>query len=192
VEKLTGQNLEDYIKRILFAPLEMKDTMFNPPKNLLGRIAPTEDDPWRKRVAHGEVHDENAYAMGGVSGHAGLFSTVRDLAKFCQLLLNGGIYNGKRILKRSTIEYFTKKVDIPESTRALGWDTPSKEGSSAGRFVSSKAFGHTGFTGTSIWIDPEKDLFVVFLTNRVHPTRENQKIREVRQRVHDAIFSSIK
>jgi len=192
VEKLTGENLEDYIKRILFDPLEMKDTMFNPPKNLLGRIAPTEDDPWRKRVAHGEVHDENAYAMGGVSGHAGLFSTVRDLAKFCQLLLNGGIYNGKRILKRSTIEYFTKKVDIPESTRALGWDTPSKEGSSAGRFVSSKAFGHTGFTGTSIWIDPEKDLFVVFLTNRVHPTRENQKIREVRQRVHDAIFSSIK
>jgi len=192
VEKLTGENLEDYIKRILFDPLEMKDTMFNPPKNLLGRIAPTEDDPWRKRVVHGEVHDENAYAMGGVSGHAGLFSTVRDLAKFCQLLLNGGIYNGKRILKRSTIEYFTKKVDIPESTRALGWDTPSKEGSSAGRFVSSKAFGHTGFTGTSIWIDPEKDLFVVFLTNRVHPTRENQKIREVRQRVHDAIFSSIK
>lgn len=192
VEKLTGQNLEDYIKRILFDPLEMKDTMFNPPKTLLGRIAPTEDDPWRKKVVHGEVHDENTYAMGGVSAHAGLFSTVKDLAKFCQMLLNGGIYNGKRILKRSTIEYFTKRVDIPESTRALGWDTPSKEGSSAGRFVSSKAFGHTGFTGTSMWIDPEKDLFVVFLTNRVHPTRENQKIREVRPKVHDAIFSGIK
>lgn len=192
VEKLTGQNLKDYIKRILFEPLGMKDTMFNPPKTLLGRIAPTEDDPWRKRIVHGEVHDENAYAMGGISGHAGLFSTVRDLAKFCQLLFNGGIYNGKRILKRSTIEYFTKRAGIPESTRALGWDTPSKEGSSAGRFVSSKAFGHTGFTGTSIWIDPEKDLFVVFLTNRVHPNRENQKIRDVRPKVHDAIFSGIK
>lgn len=192
IEKLTGEKLENYINRILFQPLGMKDTMFNPPKILLQRIAPTEDDPWRKRVAHGEVHDENAYAMGGVSGHAGLFSDVVDLSKFCQLLLNGGIFDGKRILKRSTIEYFTKRVDIPESTRALGWDTPSKEGSSAGRFVSSKAFGHTGFTGTSIWIDPEKDVFVVFLTNRVHPTRENQKIREVRPKVHDAIFSALK
>lgn len=192
VEKLTGERLENYIKRILFDPLGMKDTMFNPPKILLPRIAPTEDDPWRKRIVHGEVHDENAYAMGGVSGHAGLFSTVQDLAKFCQFLLNGGIYDGKRILKRSTIEFFTKKVDIPESTRALGWDTPSKEGSSAGKFVSSNAFGHTGFTGTSIWIDPEKDVFVVFLTNRVHPTRENQKIREVRPKVHDAIFSAVK
>lgn len=191
IEKLTGERLENYINRILFQPLGMKDTMFNPSKNLIQRIAPTENDPWRKRIVHGEVHDENAYAMGGVSGHAGLFSTVIDLAKFCQLLLNGGIFDGKRILKRSTIEYFTKKVDIPESTRALGWDTPSKEGSSAGKFVSSNAFGHTGFTGTSIWIDPEKDIFVVLLTNRVHPTRENQKIREVRPKVHDAIFSEV-
>ncbi len=192
IEKLTGEKLENYINRILFQPLGMKDTMFNPPKNLISRIAPTEHDPWRKRVVHGEVHDENSFAMGGISGHAGLFSTVHDLAKFCQLLLNGGIYDGKRILKRSTIEYFTKKVSIPDSTRALGWDTPSMEGSSAGKFVSPKAFGHTGFTGTSIWIDPEKDIFVVLLTNRVHPTRENQKIREVRPRVHDAIFSALK
>ncbi|MGQ9619023.1 MAG: glycoside hydrolase family 3 N-terminal domain-containing protein [Candidatus Aminicenantia bacterium] len=189
VEKVSGENLENYIKKVLFEPLGMKNTMFNPPDRLKARIAPTEDDPWRKRIVKGEVHDENAYAMGGVSGHAGLFSTTEDLAKFCQLLLNGGIYGGKRILKRSTIEYFTRKAEILESTRALGWDTPSKEGSTAGKFVSTKAFGHTGFTGTSIWIDPEKEIFVVLLTNRVHLTRENQKIKEVRPRVHDAVFS---
>jgi CubicO group peptidase (beta-lactamase class C family) len=128
--------------------------------------------------------------MGGVAPHAGLFSTARDLAVFCQMLLNGGVYAHQRLLKRSTLDVFTARQRIPDSSRALGWDTRS-EPSSSGRHFSSRAYGHTGFTGTSIWIDPEKELFVILLTNRVHPTRDNNGIRELRPHLHDAVVEAL-
>jgi CubicO group peptidase (beta-lactamase class C family) len=150
-----------------------------------------EDDPWRGRVVHGEVHDENAYAMGGVTPHAGLFSNGPDLARFAQAMLNGEIYGNRRTLKRSTLEKFTTRPGIvPDSSRAPGWDTPSRNRSS-GRYFSSSSFGHTGFSGTSLWIDPECDVFVVLLTHRVHPSRESQQISQVRPALHDAVMEAI-
>ena len=180
VERLMGHRLDSLLENRLFRPLGMQDTRFLPPVELRPRIAPTENDPWRGRVLRGEVHDENAAAMGGVSGHAGLFSTADDLVRFAQMLLRGGA----GLLRPETIALFTRTQNPSFSSRALGWDTPSPA-SSAGTKLSAHAFGHTGFTGTSIWIDPEQDLFVILLTNRVHPTRANELIREVRPRVAD-------
>ncbi len=128
--------------------------------------------------------------MGGVAGQAGLFSTAADLAAFCQMLLNGGIYAHQRLLRRATIDPFTAGQSLAGGIRALGWNVPT-EGSSSGRYFSSRSYGHTGYTGTSIWIDPEKELFVVLLTNRVHPTRENDKIRQVRPALHDAVVTAL-
>ena len=136
-----------------------------------------------KRVLRGEVHDENAYALGGVAPHAGLFGTAPDLARFAQMMLNGGVYDHQRIVSRATAELFTRRSEVPESSRALGWEIASGQ-NSAGSRMSPRAFGHTGFTGTSMWMDPERGLFVVLVTNRVHPTRENNLIREVRRAVH--------
>jgi CubicO group peptidase (beta-lactamase class C family) len=165
----------------------MKYTGFKPPRPLWPRIAPTENDSWRGRMIQGEVHDENAFAMGGVAPHAGLFSTAGDLALFARMLLN----SGGRIVSKETLELFTRRAGIPDSDRALGWDTKSAEGSSAGTLFSPTSFGHTGFTGTSIWIDPERQIFVILLTNRVHPTRENNLIREVRPAVADAVVRAL-
>jgi len=191
LERTSGRPLDRLLQENLFAPLGLSNTLFSPSASLRARVAPTEvDREFRHRLLRGEVHDENAWVMGGVAPHAGLFSTARDLAVFCQLLLNGGIYAHHRYLKRSTIEVFTTRQRIPDSSRALGWDTPS-DPSSGGRYLSERAFGHTGFTGTSIWLDPEKDLFVVLLTNRVHPTRTNEKIRDLRPRLHDAVIEAL-
>jgi beta-glucosidase-like glycosyl hydrolase/CubicO group peptidase (beta-lactamase class C family) len=190
LERVAGESLDAFARRRIFDPLGMKETLFRPGRELLARIAPTERDPWRGRVLRGEVHDENAFALGGVAPHAGLFSTAGDLARFAQMLLNGGVYEHHRIVSRETVERFTKRAGIPASSRALGWDTPS-EGSSAGSLFSSRSFGHTGFTGTSLWIDPERRLFVVLLTNRVHPTRENDAIRKVRPAVADAVVHAL-
>lgn len=187
LERVAGRPLEAFVRERIFAPLEMRETLFKPPPELRPRIAPTEFDPWRGRLVHGEVHDENAFAMGGVAPHAGLFGTAGDLARFAQMLLNGGVFAGRRIVSRETVEVFTRRAGIPGSDRALGWDTKSAEGSSAGILFSPRSFGHTGFTGTSMWIDPERQLFVILLTNRVHPTRENQLIREARPAVADAV-----
>jgi len=141
---------------------------------------------------HGVVHDENAHAMGGVAPHAGLFSKAEDLARFAQLLLNGGVLEHRRIVSRATVEHFTRQAGIPNSTRALGWDTRSLDGySSGGTLLSEHAFGHTGFTGTSLWIDPERELFVILLTNRVHPTRDNKLIRDVRPALADAVVRGL-
>ncbi len=194
IERVTGQPLDLFLRQQVFDPLEMKDTFYNPPKTYLPRIPPTEqDDVFRKRLVRGEVHDENAWVMGGVAGHAGLFSTARDLAAFAQMMLNGGTYGGRRILKRNTVETFTARQPAPAgSTRALGWDTPSAKGSSAGDFFSPRSFGHTGFTGTSLWLDPEKELFVILLSNRVHPTRENQQHIKVRPAVHNAVVEALR
>ena len=191
IERLTGRPLDELAKTYIFNPLGMKDSMYRPPKTLWSWIAPTEiDNNLRHRLVQGEVHDENAYSIGGVSGHAGVFSTSPDLAAFCQMLLNGGVYAHNRILKRATIAEFTTPQQLSNGTRTLGWAVPT-EGGSSGHYFSKHAFGHTGFTGTSIWIDPDREVFVVFLTNRVNPTRENMKIAKVRVAVHDAVMQGL-
>jgi beta-N-acetylhexosaminidase len=189
-ERLTGDSLSE-IARDVFEPLGMKSSFFNPSKSLRPLIAPTEQDTsYRRRLLQGEVDDENAWALGGVAGHAGLFSTAGDIAEFAQMLLNGGVYAHHHIFRRSTIQQFTARQAIGDSARALGWDVPVQP-SSSGQYFSAKSFGHTGFTGTSLWIDPEHNLFVILLTNRVNPTRENENIRRVRPALHDAIFESL-
>lgn len=191
IQRLTGKPLDILATEDIFAPLGMNNTMYNPPKKLWPTIAPTEiDNELRHRLVQGEVHDENAYAIGGVSGHAGVFSTAPDLAAFCQMLLNGGVYAHERILKRATIAQFTAPQELAKNTRTLGWVVPT-EGSSSGHYFGLHSYGHTGFTGTTIWIDPDKQLFVVLLTNRVNPTRENHKIAEVRPAVHDAVMKGL-
>jgi beta-glucosidase-like glycosyl hydrolase/CubicO group peptidase (beta-lactamase class C family) len=191
IERLTGRTLDDLAKTTIFSPLGMNDTVYRPPKKLWPTIAPTEiDNNLRHRLVQGEVHDENAFAIGGVSGHAGLFSTAPDLAAFCQMLLNGGVYAHQRILRRATIAQFTTPQQLSGGTRTLGWAVPT-EGGSSGHYFSAHSFGHTGFTGTSIWIDPDRQLFVVLLTNRVHPTRENTKIQKVRVELHDAAMQAL-
>ena len=191
IEKVTGTTLDKFCEKNIFKPLGMNSTMFNPPDSLVYRIAPTEyDSYWRHRQIWGTVHDETSQLLGGVAGHAGLFSTAGDLAKLLQMLLNKGTYNGKRYIKASTIEMFVKKQsDL--SSRALGWDTKSYGHSSAGNLFSTISYGHTGFTGTSAWTDPTRNLFVVLLTNRVYPTRKNLKILKVRPMVHNAVIEAL-
>jgi len=190
LERVAGEPLEAFVKRRVFEPLGMQDTLFKPGPDRTSRIAPTERDEWRGRVVHGEVHDENAFALGGVAPHAGLFGIAPDLARFAQMLLNGGVFEQQRIVSRPTLELFTRRAGVPDSSRALGWDTPSPP-SSAGTLFSADSFGHTGFTGTSLWIDPELRLFIILLTNRVHPTRENNTIRQVRPAVADAVVRAL-
>jgi CubicO group peptidase (beta-lactamase class C family) len=190
MERITGKTLDVLANEKIFRPLGMIDTQFQPPIALRPRIAPTQVDEARGGLLWGTVHDENAWAMGGVAGHAGLFSTAKDLALFSMMILNGGEgANGVRIVKPATIARWTARQG-KESTRALGWDSP-EGGSSAGQFFSPWSFGHTGFTGTSIWIDPEKDLFVVVLTNRVNPTRSNNRHVQLRRDVADAVQQSV-
>jgi CubicO group peptidase (beta-lactamase class C family) len=185
VEVVSGQKLDQFLEARVFAPLGMTDTRFRPDGSLRGRIAPTELNPPRGYPLRGEVHDENAYALGGVAGHAGLFSTASDLAVFAQMMLNGGSYNGSRIVADSTVKIFTRRA---AATRALGWDTCGGTGS-CGEYLSHSAYGHTGFTGTSLWIDPEREMFVVLLTNRVHAAKARRPakvISDVRADLADA------
>ena len=203
LERVGGAPFEKLARRRVFAPLGMKDARYRPPAELLARIAPTENDPWRGRVVRGEVHDENALALGGVAPHAGLFATASDLAHLAEMLLDGGSFGGRRIVSRATVELFTARAGVPASSRALGWDTPTDESgrrsstrgepgfSSAGSLFSARSFGHTGFTGTSMWMDPERELYAILLTNRVHPTRENNAIGEVRAQVADAAVRAL-
>lgn len=191
LERSTGKTVDQLAHEQIFAPLDMSSTMFNPPKDLVTRIAPTENDTtFRKRLVQGSVHDENAFAMGGVAGHAGMFTTAGDLAVFCQMLLNGGIYGHHRLLTRATISQFTAPQASADNAYTLGWMKPTPN-SSSGRYFSPRSFGHLGYTGTSIWIDPDRRLFVILLTNRVFPTRENDKIAAVRPAVHDAVVESL-
>jgi CubicO group peptidase (beta-lactamase class C family) len=190
MERITGKTLDVLANEKIFRPLGMVDTQFQPPLALRPRTAPTQVDDARGGLLWGTVHDENAWAMGGVAGHAGLFSTAKDLALFSMMILNGGEgVNGVRIVKPPTIARWTARQG-KESTRTLGWDSP-EGGSSAGQFFSPWSFGHTGFTGTSIWIDPEKDLFVVVLTNRVNPTRNNTRHVQLRRDVADAVQQAV-
>jgi CubicO group peptidase (beta-lactamase class C family) len=190
LERVAGEPLDAFAAKRILEPLGMKDTRYRPGPDLLERIAPTEKDPWRARVLRGEVHDENAFAMGGVAPQAGLFGTAPDLARFAQMMLNGGVLEHKRIVGREVVERFTRRAGIPDSSRALGWDT-AHAGSSAGDRLSPRSFGHTGFTGTSMWIDPERNMFIILLTNRVHPTRENNAIRGVRRALADAVVDGL-
>jgi beta-glucosidase-like glycosyl hydrolase/CubicO group peptidase (beta-lactamase class C family) len=190
IEKVTKKSLDKFCKDEIFNPLAMKDTYFKPPTELKNRIAPTEvDNYWRHRLLWGEVHDENSYMLGGVAGHAGLFSTANDLAVLLQMILQKGFYKGKQYIQKETVELFTKKQS-DQSSRALGWDTKS-ESSSCGKLFSEFYYGHTGFTGTSVWTDPLKNLIVIFLTNRVHPTRDNNKLGKFRPVIHSAIYHTI-
>ena len=138
----------------------------------------------------GEVHDETAALLNGVAGHAGLFSIAKDVSNLLQMLLDGGCYKNIQLIKPETVKLFTTRYS-DESTRTLGWDTKSEERSSAGNLFDITSFGHTGFTGTSVWIDPTRKLFVVFLTNRVYPSRENKKIYKVRPVLHDAVINAL-
>jgi CubicO group peptidase (beta-lactamase class C family) len=190
VERVSGEPLDAYLARHVFRPLGMRETTDRPADTLLARIAPTEKDPWRGRHLRGEVHDENAAALGGVSGHAGLFSSAHDLERLARAYLDGGALDGARLARSTTIKQFTTVADSAFSSRALGWDTPG-EHSSAGHFMKRPAFGHTGFTGTSLWIAPEHDLYVILLSNRVNPTREHSRIGPVRIAVADAAMRAL-
>ncbi|HSL89716.1 MAG TPA: serine hydrolase domain-containing protein [Ignavibacteriaceae bacterium] len=191
IEIVTGLKLDEFSEKEIFTPLNMISTFYNPLDSLKRLCAPTEQDNyWRNKLLQGEVHDETAAMLGGIAGHAGLFSTTDDLAKFMTMIMNKGIYENKKILDNRTLEMFTKK-QTNQSSRGLGWDTKSEKGSSAGDLFSANSFGHTGFTGTSIWADPERNLFVVFLTNRVYPSRDNTKIISFRPKLHNEVINSI-
>jgi CubicO group peptidase (beta-lactamase class C family) len=166
----------------------VEDLQFHPPALWTSRTAPTEYDPWRGRLLVGEVHDENAAALDGVAGHSGLFGTAAAVGACARHVLQ--ILAGRSgAFSRSTVEAFiTRRSDVPGS-RALGWDTMLPT-SSCGTLMSPRAFGHTGFTGTSLWVDPDRGMYVVLLTNRVHPSRDNDAIRKVRPAVHDAVMAA--
>ncbi len=190
VEQVTGMSLDSAFSVRVAKPLRLADTRFRPDSSQRLRIAPTEFDPWRQRQLRGEVHDENASRFDGVSGHAGLFSTGADLARVVRMWLNGGTLDGVRLASANTVSQFTRAQDTLISKRALGWETATG-GNSAGKRLSLSSFGHTGFTGTSIWVDPTRDLFVILLTNRVNPTRENRKIGGVRTALADAVAGAV-
>jgi beta-glucosidase-like glycosyl hydrolase/CubicO group peptidase (beta-lactamase class C family) len=193
IEAITGQDFAAYAEEHIFDPLGMDDTGFRAVGTPDTTVVPTEvDETFRERLIQGEVHDETAWILGGVAGHAGLFSTAEDLATFAYMLVNDGRIHGEAFLQPETIRQFTTRVAPDAHSRALGWDTKSMEGySSAGQHFGPRSFGHTGFTGTSLWIDPDDDLFVLLLTNRVYPTRENTKHRAVRARLADLAHQAI-
>jgi len=192
VECVSGMSLAAFVDSEITGPLGMRNTLYRPPADRWPTVAPTEyDSLWRKGLVQGTVHDENAAFLGGVSGHAGLFSNASDLALFVRMLMPGTRSGGKRIVSDSVIALFTRERPAGQD-RFLGWDSKSPRAPSAGTLLSASSFGHTGFTGTSIWVDPERSLGVILLTNRVHPTRANLKIRTVRPLLHDAVVSSLK
>ena len=217
LERIAEESLDRFCQREVFGPLAMTSTTFNPPAALRAKIPPTADErqeecgagapasekpiafarssgsqltarsAFRQRIIQGEVQDENAFVLGGVAGHAGLFSTAEDLARFAHAMLNGG----RPILRPETVALFTRRESAPRGTsRALGWDTPSAP-SQSGRYFSSSSFGHLGYTGTSLWIDPERQLSITLLTNRTWPDCSNQAIKQVRPKFHDAVIEAL-
>ncbi len=190
VETVTGQSFDTFCEENIFDPLGMDQTGFYSLERTASWVVPTTDTTGTRY--QGSVHDPMARDMGGVSGNAGLFSTARDLARFAYMLTHEGRIDGRPFLEPETIETFTSKADVPSSTRALGWDTKSPEGySSAGDHFSVSSFGHTGYTGTSMWIDPSQDLFVILLTNRVYPDDTDHEIIQVRPSVVDDVHEAI-
>lgn len=204
VEKVSKQSLDEYCSVNIFTPLGMRSTCFNPQGELLELAVPTErDDYWRMKLLKGEVHDEAAYLLGGVSGNAGLFSNSKDLYRFMKMLLKKGIcydFNTSkevRMFGASTVELFTERFEgLPyDNTRACGWETKPKMETkyriACGEMISENCFGHTGYTGTSIWCDAERKLIIIFLTNRVYPSRNNNLIRDIRPELHNAVINTI-
>jgi CubicO group peptidase (beta-lactamase class C family) len=188
LERIADEPLDRFCQREIFAPLGMTNTTFNPPAEIRESIPPTADDQtFRHRVVQGEVQDENASVLGGVAGHAGLFSTATDLAKFAHTMLNGGY----PVLRPETVVLFTRRESAPPGTsRALGWDMPSAPSQSGGYF-SPQSYGHLGYTGASLWIDTARELSITLLTNRTWPDCANQAIKLVRPRFHDAVMESL-
>jgi len=221
LERIAEEALDVFSQREIFGPLGMSHTTFNPPKELRDKIPPTADEhsecgagtpfdklragsardlpapqpqpstikrsTFRNRIIQGEVQDENAFVLGGVAGHAGLFSTANDVARFAQGMLEGGA----PILRSETVALFTCRESAPAGTsRALGWDTPSQP-SQSGKYFGSRSYGHLGYTGTSIWIDPDRELSITLLTNRTWPDCSNQAIKQLRPRFHDAVIEAI-
>ena len=205
VERLSGKPLDRFCRDEMFTPMQLSSTFFVDlsrssgetcpapvPAIAAAEIAATEDCPWRRKILCGEVHDDNAYAMGGIAGHAGLFSSAPDVHRFIRFL--GRCRDGAEpdFLPAAVVrEFLEAERPLPGQTHVLGWDTPSPEGSSSGRYFSARTVGHLGFTGTSIWWDLERDVHVVFLTNRVHPSRDNDAIRQFRPLVHDAVMEAL-
>ena len=197
IEKQTGKQLEDFVMDNLYAPMGLTTMGYNPWKRFdLSRIVPTElDDYFRHRLIHGHVHDMGAAMMGGVGGHAGVFSDATDLAGYMQMLLNGGVYGGKRYLSKKVIKEYTACQFCPKNRRGAGFDKPvvDGEGGPASPLVSKSSYGHTGFTGTIAWADPEKGINYVFLSNRVYPSGKNWKIvkMDIRTKIQGAIYEAL-
>jgi serine-type D-Ala-D-Ala carboxypeptidase len=190
IEDAGGSALSSQATKLL-SEVTSAPLMFNPPADLRPSIAPTENDPWRGRRLVGEVHDENCWALGGAAGHSGLFGTAQAVGDFARAMLGAVKGNDARIAGAQTVRLFVTRAGTATGSRALGWDTMLPT-SSCGTQISRSAFGHTGFTGTTLWIDPEREVYVVFLTNRVNPTRENSAIQTIRPALHDAIFLSLR
>jgi CubicO group peptidase (beta-lactamase class C family) len=207
LERLADEPLDTFCQREIFGPLGMSHTTFNPPQSWKDQIVPTADEcradtlvrqpleppaqsaasKFRGRIIQGEVQDENASVLGGLAGHAGLFSTAEDVAVFAHTMLSGG----RPILRPEAIELFTRRETTPEGTsRALGWDTPSSP-SQSGKYFGPRSFGHLGYTGTSLWIDPDRQLSITLLTNRTWPDCQNQAIKQVRPAFHDAVIQAL-
>jgi CubicO group peptidase (beta-lactamase class C family) len=211
LERIAGEPLDIFCQREIFGPLAMASTTFNPPAELRPQIPPTLDDrTFRHRIIQGEVHDENAFVLGGVAGHAGLFSTAEDIARLAHATLEYGAgASAREMLKEEshpsgspnkcialpirpeTIALFTRREPTPSGTsRALGWDTPSSP-SQSGKYFGPTSFGHLGYTGTSLWIDPTRQLSITLLTNRTWPDNANQAIKQIRPKFHDAIIEAL-
>ena len=193
IEQSTGKKMDQYLSEEYYKPLKLEQTFFSqkPPPFSKDKIAATENCQWRKKVVHGEVHDENAYALGGYSGHSGLFGDAHDLFIIMDMLRGHLILDRSDFFKPETLKNFFKRQEIvKDSTWALGWDTPSPGESSSGKYFSENSIGHLGFTGTSIWMDLDKDILVIFLCNRVHPSRDNIRIRSFRPELHDAVMET--
>ena len=209
LERLADDSLDHFAQHEIFGPLGLVHTTFTPPHSWRSRIAPTADDrSFRYRVIQGEVQDENASVLGGVAGHAGVFSTAQDVAIFANAMMANammanalmkdpiaqGDFNravGRSLLRPETLALFTRRESVPEGTsRALGWDTASAP-SQSGRHLSPDTYGHLGYTGTSLWIDPQRELSITLLTNRTWPDCTNQAIKQIRPRVHDAIVEAL-
>ena len=200
VEEVSGLTLDRFCHERIFRPLGLRATAFIDLSLLRTRrlepvtemIAPTEHCPWRKKILCGEVHDDNAYAMGGVAGHAGLFTSVKDLDTILCCLKaccrNANAFIPSRIVQ----EFWTRDQTVSDSTWCLGWDTPSPTNSSSGEYFSRHSVGHLGFTGTSVWLDLEHDRHVLLLSNRVHPSRDNEQIRAFRPHIHDVIVKALR
>ena len=192
IEKITGERLDQFVGRTVYGRLGLRNTLFVPGRDRRSRAAPTEKNPPRGYPLRGEVHDENAFRLGGIAGHAGLFATASDLSVFAQMMLNGGTYHGVRIVSDTTVARFTARTN---GSRALGWATCSG-GGSCGFHLGPRAYGHTGYTGTSLWIDPDAKMFVIVLTNWVHAAYGNRVapiavLADVRSDVADIAALSI-